>query len=152
MKVFAGRCRLVELGFRQGGPAGIGLRRPLIDEQRRPKGELSRGEQESLQTDRVVLVPGPDPEVETVGRIYRMFVEHGRSEREIADALNQEGIETDLGRLWTRGSAHQVLTNEKYVGANVFNWVFFKLKQRRIVNAPGDVGSPRGRLSRHRRR
>lgn len=137
VKVFAGQCRLVELGFRQGGPAGFGLRRLLIDEQRRPKGELSRGEQKSLQTDRVVLVPGPDPEVETVGRIYRLFVEHGRSEREIADALNHEGIRTDLGRLWTRGSVHQVLTNEKYVGTNVFNRVSFKLKQRRIVNAPG---------------
>ena len=26
-KVFAGQCRLIELGFRQGGPAGFGLRR-----------------------------------------------------------------------------------------------------------------------------
>mgnify|MGYP006201013309 CR=1 FL=1 len=25
-KVFAGQCRLIELGFRQGGPAGYGLR------------------------------------------------------------------------------------------------------------------------------
>ena len=30
-KVFAGQCRLIELGFRQGGPAGYGLRRVLID-------------------------------------------------------------------------------------------------------------------------
>lgn len=48
VKVFAGQCRLIELGFRQGGPAGFGLRRLLIDEQRLPKGELSRGEQKSL--------------------------------------------------------------------------------------------------------
>ena len=26
-KVFAGQCRLIELGFRQGGPPGLGLRR-----------------------------------------------------------------------------------------------------------------------------
>ncbi|WP_197347319.1 recombinase family protein, partial [Ralstonia pseudosolanacearum] len=31
-KVFAGQCRLIELGFRQGGPAGYGLRRMLVDE------------------------------------------------------------------------------------------------------------------------
>ena len=31
-KVFAGQCRLVELGYRQGGPAGLGLRRVLVDE------------------------------------------------------------------------------------------------------------------------
>jgi DNA invertase Pin-like site-specific DNA recombinase len=32
VKVFAGQCRLINLGFRQGGMAGYGLRRLLIDE------------------------------------------------------------------------------------------------------------------------
>lgn len=36
-KVFAGQCRLIEMGFRQGGPAGYGLRRVLVDENREPK-------------------------------------------------------------------------------------------------------------------
>ncbi len=31
-KVFAGQCRLIEKGYRQGGMAGYGLRRRLIDE------------------------------------------------------------------------------------------------------------------------
>lgn len=52
VKVFAGQCRLVELGCRQGGAAGYRLRRVLIDEHGNPKGELSRGEQKRLQTDR----------------------------------------------------------------------------------------------------
>ena len=30
-KVFQGACRLVKLGFRQGGTAGYGLRRMLVD-------------------------------------------------------------------------------------------------------------------------
>jgi DNA invertase Pin-like site-specific DNA recombinase len=34
VKVFSGQCRLIELGFRQGGPAGYGLRRQLIDRDR----------------------------------------------------------------------------------------------------------------------
>src|ERR1700675_3345878 len=55
VKVFAGQCRLIEHGFRQGGPAGFGLRRLLIDEGRNPKGELGRGDRKSLQTDRVIL-------------------------------------------------------------------------------------------------
>ncbi len=134
VKVFAGQCRLVELGYRQGGAAGYGLRRVLIDEHGNAKGELSRGEQKSIQTDRVVLVPGPDREQDVVRRMYRMFVEDGRSEREIADALNAEGHLTDLARPWTRASVHQVLTNEKYIGNNVFAKVSFKLKQRRVVN------------------
>ena len=79
-KVFMGQCHLIELGFRQGGPAGFGLRRALIDQSGATKGELGRGEQKSIQTDRVVLVPGPNVEVETVRRIYRAFVLEHRSE------------------------------------------------------------------------
>ncbi|MCW2314490.1 DNA invertase Pin-like site-specific DNA recombinase [Rhodoblastus acidophilus] len=134
VKVFAGQCRLVELGFRQGGAPGYGLRRVLIDERRNVKGQLGRGDRKSLQTDRVVLAPGPPHEVELVRRMYRMFVEDGRFEREIAATLNAEGIATDCGRSWTRASVHQILTNEKYIGNNVYNKVSFKLKQRRVLN------------------
>ena len=91
-KVFAGQCRLVELGYRQGGPAGYGLRRMLVDESGQQKTMLERGEQKSLQTDRVVLVPGPDEEIEVVRRIYRDFVEGGKSESEIATSLNLHGF------------------------------------------------------------
>lgn len=136
VKVFAGQCRLVELGFRQGGHAGFGLRRQLIDEHRAPKAMLNRGDRKSLQTDRVVLTLGPAEEVEQVRQIYRMFVEQGLSEKEIAAQLNMAGTLTDLGRPWTRASVHQILTNEKYIGNNVFNRVSFKLKQKRIVNDP----------------
>jgi DNA invertase Pin-like site-specific DNA recombinase len=43
VKVFSGQCRLIELGFRQGGPAGYGLRRQLIDRDRNPKGPFGPG-------------------------------------------------------------------------------------------------------------
>ena len=129
VKVFAGQCRLIELGFRQGGPPGYGLRRSLIDQSGDSKGVLSRGEQKSLQTDRVVLVPGPEHEVETVRWIYRSFVHDGKLESEIASILNERGVVTDLGRQWTRGPVHQVLINEKYIGNNVWNRGSFKLKK-----------------------
>ena len=64
-KVFTGQCRLIELGFRQGGPAGYGLRRMRVDQAGAAKGELARGEHKSIQTDRVTLVPGPPEEIET---------------------------------------------------------------------------------------
>ncbi|MDV6333161.1 recombinase family protein [Asticcacaulis sp. 201] len=135
-KVFTGQCRLIRLGFRQGGPAGYGLRRQLLDEHRMPKTVLARGEQKSLQTDRVILTPGPPEEVELVRRLYRMFVVQRRSEREIANVLNLEGTVTDMGRPWTRGTIHQILTNEKYIGNNVYNRRSFKLKSKRVVNVP----------------
>ena len=92
------------------GPGFTDLRRVLIDKHGNPKGELSRGEQKSLQTDRVILVLGPEQEQDVVPRMYRMFVEDGRSEREIADVLNADGLRTDLERPWTRATVHQVLT------------------------------------------
>jgi DNA invertase Pin-like site-specific DNA recombinase len=136
VKVFTGQCRLIELGYRQGGPPGYGLRRSLIDQAGAAKGQLTRGEHKSIQTDRVVLVPGPSEEVDTVRWVYRSFVNKGKPEREIADILNERGIATDLGRPWTRGTIHQVLINEKYIGNNVWNRGSFKLKRKRVRNAP----------------
>lgn len=135
-KVFAGQCRLIEMGYRQGGPAGFGLRRMLINEQGESKGELKPGEHKSLQTDRVILVPGPQEEIDTVRWIYRAFIEDGLTESGIAHALNRKGVRTDLDREWSRGTVHQVLTNEKYIGNNVFNRTSNKLKMRRVMNAP----------------
>nr|WP_294138511.1 recombinase family protein [Sphingomonas sp.] len=135
-KVFTGQCRLIRLGFRQGGMAGFGLRRQLVDEHRQPKAELAIGEHKSLQTDRVILKPGPPEEIEIVRRLYRMFVVQRRTETEIAATLNAEGVVSDLGRPWTRGTVHQILTNEKYIGNNVYNRASFKLKAKRVVNTP----------------
>ena len=135
-KVFAGQCRLIALGFRQGGMAGYGLRRMRIDQNREPQGVLEQGQYKSLQTDRVILAPGPDEEVETVRWMFRQFVEGGKLEGEIAALLNEKDIVTDLGRPWTRGTVHQVLTNEKYVGNNVYNRHSFKLKAKHRNNPP----------------
>ena len=87
-KVFAGQCRLIELGFRQGGPAGYGLRRVLVDQQGSVKADLARGEHKSLQMDRVILMPGPDEEVEVVNRMYGWFINDGLVESQIAARLN----------------------------------------------------------------
>ncbi len=136
VKVFAGQCRLIELGFRQGGPAGYGLRRQLVDAERNPKGLLIVGQQKSIQTDRVVLVPGPEDEIAVVREIYDRFTKYQQTEREIALWLNQRGVLSDLGRPWTRGTVHQLLTNAKYAGANVYNRRSYKLKRKRINNPP----------------
>ncbi len=135
-KVFAGQCRLIELGFRQGGAPGYGLRRCLIDHNSVVKGQLGRGQHKSIQTDRVILVPGPDEEVAVVRGIYHAFAKDGKTEREIAAALNERGILSDLGRSWTRATIHQVLINEKYIGNNVWNRSSFKLKTKHVRNNP----------------
>lgn len=137
-KVFQGACRLIQMGFKQGGTAGYGLRRMLVDQSGKTKGVLAFGEHKSLQTDRVVLTLGPDDEVETVRGVYREFLEEKLTESEIADQLNAKGIKTDLGREWTRGTVHQLLTNEKYLGNNVYHRTSFKLKKTHVQN-PSDM-------------
>jgi hypothetical protein len=108
----------------------------LVDQSGAHKGVLGRGEHKSIQTDRVILIPGDSMEIETVHWMYRAFVEEGKQEREIADLLNTRGILGEDGSTWTRGRVHQVLTNPKYAGDNVWNRVSYKLKKLRVHNNP----------------
>ena len=135
-KVFAGQCRLIELGFRQGGPAGFGLRRVLVDQAGKTKGILKAGEHKSLQTDRVILMPGPEDEVAIVNQMYGWIVNDDLQISEIVNRLNQRNILTDNDREWTNATVKQVLSNEKYIGNNVYNRRSFKLKRKHVDNPP----------------
>lgn len=128
-KVWVGQCNLVAKGFRQGGVAGFGLRRMLLDEAGKQKQELAMGQRKSLQTERVILVPGPDEEREIVLWIYEQFIS-GIGEAEIARVLNYQKIPNHFGRVWSRGTVCEVLTNEKYIGNNLFNRTSGKMKSK----------------------
>jgi DNA invertase Pin-like site-specific DNA recombinase len=134
VKVFAGQCRLVELGYHQGGRSGFGLRRLLIDQENRPKGILTKGAYKCLQTDRVVLVPGPEEEQQIVLQIYLAFVEEGKTQTEIANDLNARRIASASNGPWNYGLVHEILINPKYIGSNVYNRTSIKLRQRLILN------------------
>ncbi len=133
-KVFIGQANLVRKGFHQGGMCGYGLRRMLIDESGNYKGKLYFGQRKSIQTDRVILVPGPKSEVKIVREIYDDFILKNQSEYLIATKLNQRCIPAENNTLWTRCKIHQILTNEKYIGNNVYNKTSFKLKQKHVIN------------------
>ncbi len=135
-KVIVGQNRLVGLGFRQGGSAGYGLRRLLVDRNRNPKGLLKQGEYKSIQTDRVILVPGPDEEVKVIREIYYLFIHERRSPKEIAAELNRQGLRNDKGRPWEEYLISRILTNPKYAGINARNLSSVRLRQRRIRNPP----------------
>ncbi|BCG96885.1 recombinase family protein [Mesorhizobium sp. 131-2-1] len=135
-KVFIGQARLIRMGFRQGAKPGLGLRRLLVDQQGRPKGILSFHEYKSLQTDRIVLAPGPPDEIATVRWIFNHFVKTRKTELTIARLLNKRGVLTDLGRPWKRESLHSVLTNENYIGNSVWNKRSARLKSNEVSNPP----------------
>jgi DNA invertase Pin-like site-specific DNA recombinase len=133
-KVFAGKSRLIELGFRQGGTAGHGLRRLLQDQHGTPKVLLKPGDRKSLATDRVILVPGPEEEIRRVHEIYEWFLVGGESLEAIARCLNRRGVSNEFGRPWTRAMVKDILTNPKYIGANVSNRSSCKLGKKQIKN------------------
>jgi DNA invertase Pin-like site-specific DNA recombinase len=135
-KVFIGQCRITELGFWHGGQPGYGLRRQLIDDQGTPRGQLEYGQQKFLQTDRVILKPGPTSEIETVRRIFRAFVTQRKRVTEIAADLNADQIPTSRGNHWSGQTIDKVLTCEAYIGNIVFNRTSFKLKQKAVINPP----------------
>ena len=135
-KVFAGQCRMVERGFRQGGSAGFGLRRLLVDRNGHAKNVLKPGERKSITTDRVILVLGPVEEVRCVHDIYRQFIDEHKPMYVIANELNQRGIASEHGGLWTTALVWSILTNPKYAGDNVTNRKSFKLKAKSVVNPP----------------
>ncbi len=137
-KVYVGQCRLAGLGYRQGGMAGYGLRRLAIDAEGKPRLKLKMGEQKSVHTDRVILVPGPQHEVDTIRRIYRQYITGLTSPQAIANQLNKEGILSERGGPWDRQMIYEVISNEKYIGNNVFNRTSMKLAGQQVFN-PRDL-------------
>jgi len=135
-KVFIGQSRIIKMGFRGGGYAGYGFRRLLVDASGNPKTLLNPREYKSLATDRVILVPGPPDEISIVRWMFDQFVKGGKTEADIANALNERGVVSELNRRWTTGSVRTLLTNEKYIGNNVWNRKSTRLHRKRIPNPP----------------
>jgi DNA invertase Pin-like site-specific DNA recombinase len=137
MRVFAGCERIAGLGFKQGGAPGYGLRRCLISADGQRKQVLTTGETKGVRTDRVVLVPGPDEEVECIREIYRLVVEERMRPNRIAKELNRRGVKLATGP-WRQGMVSRILTDPKYAGSNVWNRSSGKLRSSRIQKPKSD--------------
>jgi DNA invertase Pin-like site-specific DNA recombinase len=135
-KVHEGSKRIAELGFRTGGEPGYGLRRMLISSCRDPKQLLLKGERKSLQSDRVILAPGPENEVACVRQIFRMFADERKWPKAIAAELRKQGVPyPGLKRTdWYAQAVDRILKNPKYCGSSVFGRTSFRLHTRRTNN------------------
>jgi DNA invertase Pin-like site-specific DNA recombinase len=134
VRVFAGSCRIITLGFKAGGTPGYGLQRVLVDQSGAERLVLKPGDRKSLQSDRVVLRPGPPKAIKMVQQIFRWFVFKKKSELEIAGELNRRKILNEFGRPWRMLAIRRLLTDEKYLGNYVFNRKSGKLKTPRRPN------------------
>jgi DNA invertase Pin-like site-specific DNA recombinase len=129
VKVYSGQRRIAQMGFRVGGSDLYGLRRMVVSADGRQKHTLKYGEWKSIQTDRVILVPGLKKEVKCVRRIFAMAVD-GKKPWEIAEQFNVVGIKYSHGRQWTRQAVWRILRNPEYAGYSVWG------RSTRHVNAP----------------
>jgi len=120
VKVLAGQRRLAELGFKQGGMPGYGLRRMLVSANGEAKHGLSFGERKSIATDRVILVPGPPNEVQVVRDIYTLLTVEKHTVHWIAGELNRRNIPYVNGGHWDSLAVYTILTHPKYIGCHVF--------------------------------
>ncbi len=137
-KVYQAQCRLAAQGFKMGGSAPYGFRRVMLDERGAFKCELKPGQVKNYRSDRVILVPGPDDEIATVKRIYRLSGERGLTDRRIAELLNRAKVQGTAGRAWNRYMVRDVLTSERYIGTYVYNRSSSKLGGRKMLNPPTD--------------
>jgi len=127
-----------ELGFHQGGTSNYGLSRFLVDGYKNPKMPLQNGQQKNLQTDRVILVRGPDHEVETVQEIFRLFVVEHMPQWQIAQHLNNKGSCNQKGNPWSKSNISMMLCNEKYAGTFVYCRSTWPLGGGRTRNSPNE--------------
>jgi DNA invertase Pin-like site-specific DNA recombinase len=137
-RVFTAKRNMTLRGFRHGGRAGFGLRRMVIDEHGSPKGTLENGQQKFTHADRTILVPGPPEEVATVRWAFEVFARTDMSINAIARDLNARGIKNSIGRPWRGNAVRDLLSNEKYIGHNIFNKTSVRLKSKRVRNRPAE--------------
>jgi DNA invertase Pin-like site-specific DNA recombinase len=133
-KVFAGQCRLVQLGYHVGGRVGYGLRRMLIDGTGKVRTQLEFNERKALQTDRVVIQHGPQDEIDVVRQIFHWFVDDRLYYKEIVDRLIFAKVPPPPGIPWTKHIVRSMLKNEKYLGHLIYNRVSVRLSSPRVRN------------------
>jgi DNA invertase Pin-like site-specific DNA recombinase len=138
-KVFEGQSRLVRMGYWAGSLPGYGLRRLVIDSVGRRKEVLKPGECKAIQSDRVILIPGPKREVDVVRQIFKWYTVGRQSMETIAKLLNERAVAIEPetrwpAPRWTRARVDNILTNPKYLGTNVYNRASQKLRQATVQN------------------
>ena len=126
-KVSQGQRRLALLGFRVAGAAGYGLRRMMVSPDGRRRIVLDHGERKAIQTDRVILIPGPKQEVDCVRTIFDLAANRRKSPSQIARELNNRHMQSWNGQPWDCWSVYRILTKDKYTGCNTYGKTTQKL-------------------------
>ena len=131
-----GAVKVARQGYRPGGSPPYGMRRVMLDEHKNRDRVLDPGQRKGLQNGRTILEPGDMAQVAVVKEIFQLFVEKEYSEKQIAGHLNNQGIPSPGGVLWTPGTIRNILGDEQYAGSVVYNKTSGPLKSRSRRNTP----------------
>lgn len=138
-KVHRGQSRFASMGYHVGARAPYGTRRLLIGSNGQPRGILEFGERKAMQTDRVILIPGPEEEIKVIAQIYEWFNQTTCNYQDIADRLNNTRIKPPAGiGYWNRHQVKSILSNVKYIGTMIYNRTSAKLSTPKVRNAKSD--------------
>ncbi len=135
-RIWNAKRRVVSLGFFQGGIAPFGLRRMVVGPDGRGGEILEHGQHKYRQSDRVVLVHGPQAEVDAVKWVFEQVAYHNARPSPLARALNDKGLRCASGSLWKADRVQEMLHNVKYIGRLVYNRTSMKLKGPVTLNPP----------------
>lgn len=124
-------------GYAVAGVPGYAFQRVILDEDGSALHYLGPGDRKFIASQRTSIVWGSPIEVETVRRIFRLYVDDDLTIKDIADTLNAEPARSGRKDPWTAPSVGRVLSNPKYCGRYPFG------KRKRIlggsmVNLPSE--------------
>jgi hypothetical protein len=108
----------------------------VIGEDEIPKGELRYRQYKNIKAERIKLVLGPTNEVDTVRRIFQLFVFERRSVADITRTLNREGVPVARRTAWKTSRIRGILSNENYIGNIVYGRRSQKLRGPVRATAP----------------
>jgi predicted RNA-binding Zn-ribbon protein involved in translation (DUF1610 family) len=94
-------------GFHNGGIAPYGYKLSKVIE---PSGAT-----------KTILVPGSEEEVNTIKKIFNLYIYEGYGYKKVANLLNEEGILSSTGNKWSYTSIQSILHNEAYIGNSIWN-------------------------------
>lgn len=140
----AGEERVIIRRFRDGSSVAIDPKTGELGERFAPGVKGYR--KSSLEVD--TLVPGDPALREIIIRIYRMHLEDGFGGVRIARTLNDEGVASPTGGLWSKPTIESILRNEVYTGVGYANRRSNAIYCNRAPGLPRPIEDSQGKLVR----
>ena len=126
-RIYLAQARYTTLGFLANGACPFGFRLASVNADGVILDVRGPGERKRSLQDKTILVQGPPEEVETVRRIFDMYVNQRLRPSEIRDWLRRIGAKQLSGQPFSSFALLNLLKNEKYIGNVIYGQTRSKL-------------------------